>query len=182
MHVERWCFVEVGMGGFLESWLAERWLCLRCHELLMSQLTEAWQTSQTFCCSCLIIQDHLASLLFRTFVLVFCLLFTGLRLSALTLLVVWQKGHPACKKLSGVALAWLSVWSEVQMICVWSSWCHCHPIISCYSKIQNGLPFWCRLTQVVLEKRRLNGCNSSSSYRAQALESWHGAEVISLPW
>ena len=26
------------------------------------------------------------------------------------------------------------------------------PIISCFSKIQNGLPFWCQLTQVVLEK------------------------------
>ena len=23
--------------------------------------------------------------------------------------------------------AWLSVWSEVQTICIWSSWCHCHP-------------------------------------------------------
>ena len=34
--------------------------------------------------------------------------------SALTLLVGWQKGHPACKKLSGGALAWLSDWSEVQ--------------------------------------------------------------------
>jgi len=33
------------------------------------------------------------------------------------------------------------------------------PIISCSSKIQNGLPFWCRLTQVVLEKRLLNGCS-----------------------
>ena len=51
-------------------------------------------------------------------------------------------------------LAWLSVWSEVQMICMWSGWCHCHYIISCSSKIQNGLPFWCRLTQVVLEKGR----------------------------
>jgi len=30
------------------------------------------------------------------------------------------------------------------------------PIISCFIKIQNGLPFWCRLTQVVLEKRLLN--------------------------
>jgi len=39
------------------------------------------------------------------------------------------------------------------MICIWSSWCRCHPIISCSSKIRNGLPFWCRLTQVVLEKR-----------------------------
>ena len=57
----------------------------------------------------------------------------------------------------------VSVRSEVQMICTWSSWCHCHPIISCCSKIQNGLPFWCRLTQVVLEKRLLNGRSSSSS-------------------
>ena len=33
--------------------------------------------------------------------------------SALTLLVWRQEGHPACKKLSGGVLAWLSVWSEV---------------------------------------------------------------------
>jgi len=23
------------------------------------------------------------------------------------------------------------VWSKVQVICIWSSWCHCHPVISC---------------------------------------------------
>jgi len=40
--------------------------------------------------------------------------------SALTLLVGWQEGHPACKKLSGGMLAWLSVWSEVQT-CIWPS-------------------------------------------------------------
>jgi len=34
--------------------------------------------------------------------------------SALTLLVGWQEGHPACKELSGGVLARLSVWSEVQ--------------------------------------------------------------------
>jgi len=34
--------------------------------------------------------------------------------SALTLLVGRQEGHPACKKLSGGVLVWLSVWSEVQ--------------------------------------------------------------------
>jgi len=34
--------------------------------------------------------------------------------SALTLLVGRQEGHPACKKLSGGVLAWLSVWSKVQ--------------------------------------------------------------------
>jgi len=33
--------------------------------------------------------------------------------SALTLLVGWQEGHPACKKLSGGILEWLSVWSEM---------------------------------------------------------------------
>jgi len=36
--------------------------------------------------------------------------------SALTLLV----GHPACKKVSGWVLVWLSVWSEVQA-CIWPS-------------------------------------------------------------
>ena len=41
--------------------------------------------------------------------------------SALTLLVGRQEEHPACKKLSDEVLAWLCVWSEVQMICIWSS-------------------------------------------------------------
>jgi len=46
--------------------------------------------------------------------------FTGIQtmptvaFSALTLLVGRQEGHPACKKLSGGVLAWLSVWGEVQ--------------------------------------------------------------------
>jgi len=40
--------------------------------------------------------------------------------SALTLLVGWQEGHPACKKLSGGMLAWLCVWVKVQ-ICIWPS-------------------------------------------------------------
>jgi len=40
--------------------------------------------------------------------------------SALTLLVGRQEGHPACKKLSGGVLVWLSVWSEMQT-CIWPS-------------------------------------------------------------
>jgi len=41
--------------------------------------------------------------------------------SAKTLLLVgWQEGHPACKKLSGGTLAWLSVWGEMQ-ICICSA-------------------------------------------------------------
>ena len=46
---------------------------------------------------------------------------------ALTLLVQRQKGHPACKKLSGGMLAWLSLQGKVQ-ICIWPSWCHCHSL------------------------------------------------------
>jgi len=38
--------------------------------------------------------------------------------TALTLLVGRQEGHPASKNLTGEVLAWLSVWSEVQMICM----------------------------------------------------------------
>jgi len=40
--------------------------------------------------------------------------FSAFAFSALTLLVGRQEGRPACKKLSGGVLAWLSVWSEVQ--------------------------------------------------------------------
>jgi len=85
----------------------------------------------------------------------------SLLFSALTLLVGWQEEHLACKKLSTAVLAWLSVWNEVQMICTWSSWCHWHPIISCFIKIHNGLPFWCPVNRGgyagCLEKRPLNG-------------------------
>ena len=46
---------------------------------------------------------------------VFTLMFSAVNaFSALTLLVRWQEGHPACKNLSSGVLAWLSVWSEVQ--------------------------------------------------------------------
>ena len=48
------------------------------------------------------------------------ILYQTLAFSALMLLVGRQKGHPACKKLSGGVLAWLSVWSKVQT-CIWPS-------------------------------------------------------------
>jgi len=41
----------------------------------------------------------------------------SLAFSDLTLLVGHQEEHPACKKLSDEVLSW----SEVQMICLWSS-------------------------------------------------------------
>jgi len=46
----------------------------------------------------------------------------------------------------------------MQMVCIWSSWCHCHPVISCCIRIQNGLPFWYPLTKVVLESSPLYEC------------------------
>ena len=60
--------------------------------------------------------------------------------SALTLLVGRQEGHPARKNLSDEVLAWLPVWSKVQMTCIWSSWCHCHPIISASVKSRMVYP------------------------------------------
>jgi len=79
--------------------------------------------------------------------------------NALMLLVVWQEGHSACKKLSGGVLAWLSVWSEVQT-CIWPSWCHCHSLSLASVKSRLVLPFWYRLTCVVLDIGPLTGvCN-----------------------
>ena len=77
--------------------------------------------------------------------------------SALTLLVGQQEGHPACKKLSGGVLAWLSVWSEVQT-CIQPSWCHCHSLSLAPVKSRLVLPFWYRLTWGVPEKGPLNRC------------------------
>jgi len=61
--------------------------------------------------------------------------------SALTLLVGRKEQHPVWKKLSDEVLAWLSVWSKVQVICIWFSWWHCQSIISCFIKIHD----WCNL-------------------------------------
>ena len=77
--------------------------------------------------------------------------------SALTLLVGWHEGHPACKNLSGRVLAWLSVWSEVQT-CIWPSWCHCHSLSLASVKSRLVWPFWYWLTRVVPEKGPLIRC------------------------
>jgi len=56
-------------------------------------------------------------------------------------------------KLSDDVLVWLSVWSEEQIVCIRSSWCHCHPKTPSYLasfKSRLVLPFWYQLTQVVL--------------------------------
>jgi len=55
---------------------------------------------------------HPFSLLFLNNNLILC---NSTAFSALTLLVRRQEGHPACKKLSGGVLVWLSVWGEVKI-------------------------------------------------------------------
>jgi len=61
--------------------------------------------------------------------------------SASMLLVGCQEKHPYCTKLSDDVLVWLSVWSEVKMICIRSTWYQCHPIISCFIKTQTDFTF-----------------------------------------
>jgi len=72
---------------------------------------------------------------------------TGNSFSALTLLVGQHTGRAS-------GLEW---WGTGMVICLQSSWCHCHPMTSCSSKVQNLCTFMVparRLTQVVLEKGR----------------------------
>ena len=60
-----------------------------------------------------------------------------------------RKGIQPVKNLSGGLLAWLSVWSEMQT-CIWPSWCHCHSLSFASVKSELALPFWYRLTRVVM--------------------------------
>jgi len=51
-------------------------------------------------------------------------------------------------------------------VCIWSSWCHCIPKTPpslAWFKSRLVLPFWYRHTEVVVDKRPLNGCSSSNS-------------------
>ena len=47
-------------------------------------------------------------------------------------------------------LVWLSVWSKVQIICIWSSWCHCIP--KPHHLLPRLNPDWFCLSDTVLPK------------------------------
>jgi len=83
-----------------------------------------------------------------------------------------RKGIRPVKKLSGGVLAWLFVWSDVQ-ICIWPSWCQCHSLSVASVKSRLVLPFWYRLTWVVADKGLLNGCVFTNM-----LALWATSEVI----
>ena len=79
--------------------------------------------------------------------------------SPLTLLVGWQEGHPAYKKLVRYWRGYLSrarYW--VHIVCIWPSWCHCHSLSLGLIKSRLVIPFWYQLTRVVLEKGSLSVC------------------------
>jgi len=99
------------------------------------------QSIRLVCIICTLMFQTCIAYLFIYFCLYLLLILILDNFSALTLLVGQQEGHLACKKSSDEVLVWLSVWSEVQMICIWSSWWHCHCIISCFIKIYNGSAF-----------------------------------------
>ena len=83
---------------------------------------------------------------------------------------------------------WLSVWSEVQMTCNWSSWCHRQPIISALVKSRmvytsgTGLPrlYWKKAVKRVLlflyvclwtysdQQPSFNGCFSRTTCISQS--------------
>jgi len=79
--------------------------------------------------------------------------------TALTLLAGSSKGihYPACKK---------TEWQGAGMVICLRRGADLHsaqlmplPLTDfCFSKIQIGLPFWYRLTRVVLDKGQLKGC------------------------
>ena len=61
--------------------------------------------------------------------------------SALTLLVGWQEGHLACKKLRGEVLAWLSICLEQGAELHMAQLMPLPLTVSCFSKIQIGFTF-----------------------------------------
>jgi len=82
-------------------------------------------------------------------------------------------------------LAWLSVWSEVQIVCMWSSWCRCHPetsiILPFYS--HTGFTFLVSCSEFCV-----TGCSGKEAIKwcsvvVSSLDSlkWNQSEIKWLP-
>jgi len=94
--------------------------------------------------------------------------------------VFWHRWLSIRKSIRPVKIEW---WGTGVVICLECGANDLHmvqlmplpPIISCFSKIQIGLPFWCQLTQVVLEKRPLNVCMYVCMYVGKTRPTWYCA-------
>jgi len=154
-----WVFVQTVQKVVLRSCTVRLcWTSLSClpwlhyHLSIMISMSVCVFVSLSVC-----LCKHISRTMCVIFTRFLCVLPMAVAFSALTLLVAWQEGHPACRKLSRGVLAWLCVWSEVQT-CIWPSWCHCHSLSLASVKSRLVLPYWYRLTRVVLDKGPLNGC------------------------
>ena len=77
-------------------------------------------------------------------------------------------------------LAWLSVCSEVQVLCIWFRWRHCHPIIYHFIKI-----FLVPVYPGCPGKRLLNGCLPQGGTRSKssaAAEMGDRLATIDMGW
>ena len=89
----------------------------------------------------------------------------------LTLLAGHQEEHPAYKTLSDEVLAFYLSGVTCKWFCIWSSWCHWHPIISCCIKIHIGLTFLPAYAGSA-GKRLLNGCLHMYLVGSCFISSW----------
>jgi len=112
--------------------------------------------------------------------------------SAFTLLVGRQEGHPACKKLSGGVLAWLSVWSEMQT-CIWPSWRHCHSLSLASVKsflvlAYPGSPGKRAVQRVCVcdadaeHVSEVHGCSKLQVQKLKTVDHHYGRETHSAAW
>jgi len=108
-----------------EFWRSVR-ICRSCQQEYSGTLWLIGPMAQFFASSCRLVIPLWSSL---EWLGKECWLMSGtvIALRSLTLLSPIRKSIWPVKKLSDEVLAWLFAYSEVRMICIWSSWCHCHP-------------------------------------------------------
>ena len=82
--------------------------------LMIFNVVYVGSTLSYYKCSC----DLMVGYKYLLLLLLLLLLSFPFAFSTLILLVGHQEEHLACKNLSDEVLAWLSIWSKVQMICL----------------------------------------------------------------
>ena len=88
------------------------------------------QLSYSFYSTYADVKRHVDRLILAVF---YWTLITCLRLVPSVLWCSWLGGRKSIQPVENLrdeVLAWLCVWSEVHMTCIWSSWCHCYHVVS----------------------------------------------------
>ena len=93
--------------------------------------------------------------------------------------VGWASGRASSRyKLSDKVLVWLSVWSEMQIVCIRSSWCHFIPIIWWFLMSVCVVFFQFTFTLVLVlcrknERRRVRSVETEAQRTQQRSVNWH---------